>query len=295
MSNFKRRDFLKMIGGVSATAFLSCSSSADQKLISSSSAQIDISQRRTDKPNIIFILADDLGYGDVSCLNPTCRIQTPNIDRLAAQGKTFTDSHTTSAVCTPTRYGVLTGRYNWRSRLKSGVLYGYSLFLIEENRPTVASYLKENGYTTACVGKWHLGLRWALKPQYSPSDVYNYKASRGTDYTGSDGKYFDFDKPFQDGPLTKGFDYFFGISASLDMPLYTYLENDRVTVKPTEIAPGGEFGRAGLKAPGFDGHNVLGDLTRKSVDLIEQNKANPFFLYFALNAPHTPHRPSAAF
>src|SRR5260370_898098 len=108
------------------------------------------------RPNIVLILADDLGYGDPGCYNPASKIPTPNIDRLAAQGMRFTDAHTPSAVCTPTRYGILTGRYCWRTSLKKGVLDGYSPLLIEPGRLTVASLLKQQGYATACLGKWHL-------------------------------------------------------------------------------------------------------------------------------------------
>ena len=111
-------------------------------------------------PNIIFILADDLGYGDVSAFNNDSKIQTTNIDRLARQGVSFTDAHSSSAVCTPTRYGILTGRYNWRSTLKSGVLNGYSPALIPQERRTVAALLREENYQTACMGKWHLGWTW---------------------------------------------------------------------------------------------------------------------------------------
>jgi len=116
--------------------------------------------RAASKPNIVFILCDDLGYGDVRCLNPEGKIATPNMDRLAAAGMIFTDAHTSSAVCTPTRYGVITGRYNWRSKLQSGVLGGLSPRLIEPGRMTVASMLKEQGYQTGCIGKWHLGMDW---------------------------------------------------------------------------------------------------------------------------------------
>src|SRR5215468_9325322 len=118
---------------------------------------------REGRPNIVYILADDLGCGDVRCLNPSGKIATPNLDRLAAQGMTFTDAHSGSAVCTPTRYGILTGRYAWRSRLKSGVLFGYSRRLIEPGRLTVPALLKKHGYHTACFGKWHLGMDWPLK------------------------------------------------------------------------------------------------------------------------------------
>jgi len=114
-------------------------------------------------PNIIYILTDDLGYGDLTVNNPQAKTSTPNIDRLASQGIRFTDAHSTSAVCTPTRYGIMTGRYSWRTVMKSGVLNGYSLPLIDRERTTVASLLKRNGYTTGVVGKWHLGLGWAKR------------------------------------------------------------------------------------------------------------------------------------
>src|SRR5262245_51018175 len=154
-------------------------------------------------PNIVLVLADDMGYGDPGCYNPDSKIPTPNIDRLAAQGVRCTDAHTPSSVCTPTRYGLLTGRYCWRTSLSRGVLNGYSRYLIEPDRVTLASLLKGQGYRTAGVGKWHLGL-------------------------GLDNR-TDFSKPLRPGPLTAGFDTFFGIPASLDMPPYVFVEDDRVT------------------------------------------------------------------
>lgn len=160
-------------------------------------------QPATARPNIIFILCDDLGYGDVHCLNPErCKIATPNLDRLAAQGLTLTDAHSTSAVCTPSRYGILTGRYNWRTREQQGVLSGYSEPLIAASRLTVAGLLKQNGYTTAAMGKWHLGMGISKNPQ---------------------------ELTVTDGPTTRGFDYFFGVSASLDMPPFVFIENNRLT------------------------------------------------------------------
>ena len=144
------------------------------------------------QPNIIFILCDDLGYGDVQCLGGNrSKIPTPHMDRLAREGMVFTEAHSGSAVCTPTRYGVLTGRYAWRTRLQRGVLHGYSSPLIAPDRLTVPALLKQHGYDTACIGKWHLGLDIGK----SPTDV-----------------------AVKDGPVTRGFDYYFGISASLDMP-----------------------------------------------------------------------------
>src|SRR2546423_5932958 len=155
------------------------------------------------RPNIVIVLADDLGYGDPACYNKESRIPTPHMDQLARQGMRFTDAHTPAAVCTPTRYGILTGRYPWRSALKKGVLQGYDPLLIEPGRLTIASLLRALGYFTGIIGKWHLGL--------------------GKQKTA------DFSNPLAPGPNSVGFDYFYGISASLDMPPYVYIENDKVT------------------------------------------------------------------
>ena len=249
------------------------------------------------KPNIIFILADDLGYGDVKCLNPQGKIATPQMDRMAAGGMIFTDAHSSSAVCSPTRYGILTGRYNWRSRLKSGVLGGLSPRLIEEGRMTVASLLKQHGYTTACIGKWHLGLDWVKFAGKEVSDLNIEKPEQ----VGS----VDFSKPFTNGPLAVGFDSYFGIAASLDMVPYTFLENDHVTKAPSETQKfpmmtgrEGGFTREGPTAPGFTTEDVLPALTRRAVDYIGAHAADakagqPFFIYMPLNAPHTPIAPTA--
>src|SRR5947208_698156 len=164
------------------------------------------------KPNILYLLADDLGYGDVKCLNPSGKIATPHLDKLAAEGMIFTDAHSSSAVCTPTRYGILTGRYNWRSRLQRGVLGGYSRRLIEPGRLTVPALLKKHGYHTTCIGKWHLGMDWPLK---EGGFARNEKDAWKVDYT----------KPIRNGPLSVGFDHYFGISASLDMPPYLFIED----------------------------------------------------------------------
>lgn len=227
-------------------------------------------------PNIVLILADDLGYGDSRCYNQASRIPTPNIDRLAAQGIRFTDAHTPSSVCTPTRYGLLTGRYCWRGKLKQGVLYGYSPLLIEPGRMTVASLLRLFRYLTACIGKWHLGLGDRAK----------------TDY-------FEALKP---GPNSVGFDYFYGIPASLDMEPYVYVENERVVAAPTARTDGRPldeskgFWRAGPMAPGFKHEDVLDQLTQKAEQFIrKQAREKPFFLYMPLTAPHMPVLPGKAF
>ena len=144
-------------------------------------------------PNIVLILADDLGYGDVSCLNPQSRIATPHLDALAGQGMTFRDAHSSSAVCTPSRYSLLTGRYCWRGSLQAGVLWGYDPCLIEPGRLTLAEMLRQRGYATACVGKWHLGLGWHFRgqPQFGP------EADPEVDWA----------QPLTAGPHTVGFDY----------------------------------------------------------------------------------------
>jgi arylsulfatase A-like enzyme len=235
------------------------------------------------KPNIVYILCDDLGYGDVRCLNPEGKIPTPHMDRLAAGGMAFTDAHSSSAVCTPTRYGILTGRYNWRSRLKNGVLNGFSPRLIETNRTTVAAFLKEQGYATAMLGKWHLGLNWPQNDGSAPGNSANPKR-------------VDYAQPIQGGPTALGFDYFFGISASLDMAPFVFLENDRVTEVPTVEK---KFLRKGPAAVSFEAVDVLPTLTRKAVEYIQKQTPNakagkPFFLYLPLASPHTPIVPDKA-
>ena len=233
-----------------------------------------------DRPNIIYVLADDMGYGDVSCLNPESRIRTPHLDRLASEGLVCRDAHASSAVCTPSRYSILTGRYNWRSSLKRGVTFGYDGPLIEPGRMTVGSFLRDRGYATACVGKWHLGWKWATNSD-DPEDV-------------------DFSRPIEGGPTSVGFDYFYGIAASLDMPPYVYVEDDRVTAMPEENTPGREgkeFWRPGPIAPDFEHADVLPRLTGKVIDYIDARgeDGQSFFVYFPLPAPHTPILPAPEF
>ncbi len=246
------------------------------------------------RPNFLYILCDDLGYGDVKCLNVNGKIPTPNIDKLAAGGMMFTDAHSSSAVCSPTRYGIMTGRYNWRSRLKSGVLGGLSPRLIEEGRMTVASMLKENGYHTGAIGKWHLGMDWVKKGEVADLNIETRAQAFNVDFT----------KPIKNGPNAVGFDYYFGISASLDMVPYTFIENDHVTVQPTEdrkidmmVGRTNWYTREGPAAPGFTGFEVLPTLTEKAIAFIKERAADakagkPFFLYLPLASPHTPILPT---
>lgn len=230
------------------------------------------------KPNVIFILTDDQGYGDVSALNESSRIRTPNLDSLCGRGVVFTDAHSGSSVSTPTRYGIMTGRYAFRSSLKRGVLNGYSRPLIPPERKTMAGMFSDMGYSTACIGKWHLGWNW------------------GRDEAGL----FDFSQPITGGPTRNGFDYFFGICGSLDMAPYVYVENDRPTAVPVdtiEASKGLQMYRKGPIAPDFKHMEVQPNFTRRALDYIASHKDadRPFFLYFPMSGPHTPILPTPEF
>lgn len=231
-----------------------------------------------------------MGYGDIGAFNPNGKIATPHIDSLAAQGMKFTDAHSPSSVCSPTRYGILTGRYSWRSELKSGVLTGKSPALIPAGRSTVASLLQSKGYRTAFIGKWHLGWDWALKDS--------------TDFGGEgwDAKDFDnldFNAPIKNTPNDLGFDYAYGHSGSLDMAPYVYVENGKITAKVDHITEDtGKYTwwRKGPTASDFVHEDVTSNFFRKSMDYIEDSASQdaPFFLYLALPSPHTPILPTKA-
>jgi arylsulfatase A len=225
-----------------------------------------------EKSNIVYIIADDLGYGDVQCLNPDRgKIPTPNIDRFASQGMTFTDAHSGSAVCTPTRYGLLTGRYAWRTRLQQGVLDGGDDEpLIAEDRLTVPKLLKQNGYTTACLGKWHLGYT-SQRPADSARVAGTGKKAKASANTLPVGS------TIIGGPTTRGFDVFWGCSNARTMQ--ALVENDRVieSIEPVDMLP---------------------RLRAKAVEYIAGRAADaragkPFFLYLPLTSPHTPIVPAA--
>jgi arylsulfatase A len=250
-----------------------------------------------EKPNIVFVLCDDLGYGDLKCLNPEGKIATPNFDRIAAAGMAFTDAHSGSAVCTPTRYGILTGRYAWRTRLQQGVLGGLSPRLIEDGRLTVPALLKQHGYHTAAIGKWHLGMNWVKKPGQEVSELSVETIEQVWNV--------DFSRSYTGGPTAVGFDEYFGISASLDMVPYTFLENDRVTIVPTVdrqfpmmLGRDGMMTRKGPAAPDFEAEDVLPALTKRAVEYVsrranEAKTGRPFFLYLPLASPHTPIVPTS--
>ncbi|PHR98720.1 MAG: arylsulfatase [Blastopirellula sp.] len=246
-------------------------------------------------PNIVVIYTDDQGYGDVSALNPDAKFQTPNMDRLAKEGLTFTDGHCSDTVCTPSRYGLLTGRYSWRTaRLKKGVMGADADCLIADGRMTVPSLLKQHGYKTAMIGKWHLGMQ----------------------IPGNKGKR-DWSAPVKDGPITKGFDYYFGIPASMNYGVLTYIENDKILEPATkwtrkkhpksEIDSGAAAyrmmppyddepkGKGDIEvAPSFIDELVLETFTNRAVKYISESaqdakSGKPFFLYFPVNSPHLPH------
>lgn len=233
------------------------------------------------KSNIVYILADDLGYGDVQCLNPQRgKIQTPHLDRLAAQGMTFTDAHSGSSVCTPTRYGLLTGRYAWRTSLQAGVLDGSDdPPLIAAGRLTVPALLKQHGYTTAAIGKWHLGFG-SERPagaEPAPENAKAQNAKAGKKAKKAAGGGLPVGSRIIAGPITRGFDYFWGCSNARTMS--GLIENDRVIEKIEPIA-------------------MLPRLGERAVAYVEEHAAaaksgKPFFLYLPLTSPHTPILPSA--
>jgi len=210
-----------------------------------------------ERPNIVYILCDDLGYGDIHCLAPkTSKISTVNADLLAKQGMVFTDAHSGSSVCTPTRYGIMTGRYSWRTRLQKGVVTGFSPSLIAENRATVAGFLKSSGYHTAIIGKWHLDFDYV--------DEVTGNRLRQNDH-----KLPPIGALIPDGPTQRGFDYFHGFHHARNMK--AVIENNQVIEHDDEI-------------------NMLPRLTQKAKQYIDSRseQTKPFFLYLPLGSPHTP-------
>lgn len=273
--------FARWIGAVLVAFVLS--SASDWAIAAEKSDEGAGSQRS--RPNIVYILADDLGYGDVRCFGgERSKIPTPNLDRMAAQGMRFTDAHSCSSVCTPTRYGILTGRYSWRSRLQKGVLYGDDPPLIAPDRLTVASLLHRNGFTTVCLGKWHLGLDLPLRPAADQGGATDPKSPWRFDYTGR----------IAGGPLQLGFDEFFGIAASLDMWPFAFINGDRFEPAPTVEK---KWMRTGPAAADFEAIDVMPQLARRSVETIRRlapaaREGKPFFIYLPLSAPHTPILPT---
>ncbi len=243
-------------------------------------------------PHIVLILADDLGWGDLQCYSAASKIPTPRLDQLAAGGIRFTNAHTPSSVCTPTRYSLLTGRYCWRSSLKKGVLDGFDPPLIGPDETTLADLLKGRGYRTACVGKWHLGMNWHDR-EGNPIPLRTEGRHRSGDEA-------DFTRELTGGPLDCGFDTYFGISASLDMSPYVFLRDRRAETVPTERHVEIEdtlflAGVSGPKAAGFKMEDVLPRLGDEAVKVVTTHDPDqaPLFLYLPLTSPHLPVAPSA--
>lgn len=241
--------------------------------------------RAADGPNIVYILADDLGYGDVGCYNPESKIPTPRLDRLAAQGMRFTDAHSPSAVCTPTRYALLTGRYAWRTRLQRNVLGPWDKPLIAADRLTVGKLLQQHGYETACIGKWHLGQNY-VTTDGKPAIGGAKNALSNVDFT----------QPIGDGPIARGFDHYFGTIVP-NYPPYCFIENDRTVGVPTIPMSGANFRIPGPSIPDWKLENILPELTNHAVGWIEEKAKTekPFFLYLSLTSPHYPVVPAPEF
>ena len=253
------------------------------------------------KPNVVFILADDLGYGDVSCYNAERgKIPTPNIDALTKAGMRFTDAHSSSGVCSPTRYTLLTGRYHWRTRLQAGIVGVWGAPLIAPDRLTIAGLAKQHGYHTACVGKWHLGWDWPI-----PEDEQKHFQGPGGKGKGNKAETEPtaeqvaawkrvFAQRIPGGPTTRGFDEYFGTDVP-NWPPYCYIENDRTVGIPSTLLPAKDLtnnlaSRQGPALPEWKFEAILPALGDRACEVIEkQAKAKkPFLLYLPLTAPHTP-------
>ena len=268
MSQLTRRRLLKLTVGASAAAAI-----APRTLFAD-----DATDAKAPRPNIVFIFADDMGYGDPHCFNTESKCPTPNIDRLAAEGMKFTDAHAPVSWCVPSRYGLITGRYPFRS----------DHYQLKDDDATIATVVKSAGYRTAMVGKWHLGFRRA-DGSSGPKALSKVRTG----------------ERLLAGPTDRGFDKYFGIWASLDIPPYFFVENGKVVAAPTEHietshSPGvrsiqGAFYRGGAIAPGFKHEQVLPECGRKAIEMLDAHHAShadkPLLLYLALPSPHTPWLP----
>ncbi|MEZ5361556.1 MAG: sulfatase-like hydrolase/transferase [Bryobacterales bacterium] len=249
-----------------------------------------------ERPNLVIVFADDMGFGDPQVYNSRSRVPTPNIDELAARGMRFTDAHTASSVCTPSRYGLLTGQYPWRSRLPKGIVNSWGGPVIDKGRVTLGSMLQGLGYRTAAIGKWHLGWDWPLKGGGRVSDEF-HEVNVGADYEAV-GRRVDFSRPIAEGPTTRGFDYYFGDDVP-NFPPYAFLENDRVLGEPTERMPRTKSQRAGPMLPDWDLWAAQPTIEARAIEWLEERAAEPkesrkpFFLYMPLLGPHTPIVPNA--
>jgi arylsulfatase A len=250
------------------------------------------------RPNIVFFLVDDMGYGDVSCLNPAGKIPTPSVDRLAGEGLCCTDAHSSSAVCSPSRYSILTGRYNWRSTLQQSIVGLYGDPLIAPDRLTVPGFLRQHGYHTACIGKWHLGMGWPFTPTAEDFHPGGFRTRPDNDYAATAAQRATwqaaFAQPTTGGPTTRGFDYYFGVDVP-NWPPYCFIENDRTVGIPSEFLPARLVGDnlasfSGPAMPYWHFEQLLPAWAQKADGYIKEQAAasQPFFLYLPMTSPHTP-------
>lgn len=251
------------------------------------------------KPNIVIIYADDMGYGDLHCQNPTSKIPTPNLDQLASEGMRFTDAHSSSGICSPSRFALLTGQYHWRRA--HGIVNFFGPPMFKDSDVTLPQVLKNAGYTTACIGKWHLGWNWAFANDEPSGKRFYWRKERKV-YLLED---VDWNAPIAGGPLSRGFDYYFG-DGTINFPPYAWVENDRFVEAPNDFFEFNQFekevkeadwdSRPGPKVRGWDPYEVLPTITQKTLDWIaNQNEDQPFFLYLALPSPHSPIIPNEEF
>lgn len=245
------------------------------------------------KPNIIFILADDMGYGDMTCNNPDSKIPTPNLDRLAEQGMRFTNAHAASSLCTPSRYNVLTGRYSWRSKLKKGIVWEWDSPVLESGRLTVAGLLKQQGYATHCIGKWHLGWEWMTIDGRRAGDLIPFASKNHHEERRELSKHIDYGQRIGGGPVDHGFDSYFGVDVP-NFPPYAWFEDDHLVDVPTVEKSDDRYGNPGMMCEGWSWEAMIPTFTQRAVSLIE-NEQTPFFLYFPLTSPHTPIVPNEPF
>ncbi|MFH5802665.1 arylsulfatase [Alienimonas sp. DA493] len=250
-----------------------------------------------ERPNVLILYADDLGYGDVGATNPDSKIPTPHLDRLAAEGLTFTDAHSSSGICTPSRYALLTGRHHWRDF--HGIVNSFGGSVFEDGQLTLARLLKENGYRTACIGKWHLGWDWDAVRDPSVKPVGDGRRK------GLPPEAFGWSQPIPGGPLAVGFDHYFGDTV-INFPPYAWIEDDRVTQAPTvmkdeslwpPIKEGNWECRPGPMVEGWNPYDVLPTLADRGVAYLKEqaDAEQPFFLYFAFPSPHAPIIPNDEF
>ena len=238
------------------------------------------------RPNVVILYADDMGVADVSYGNPKAKIQTPNIDRLVSRGMSFSDGHSSSGICTPSRFALLTGQHHWRRF--HGIVGAFGKTVFEPDDFTIAKMFKKQGYRTGCFGKWHLG--WDFDAIRKPSKTKQTSAAS-----------YDWTKRFPDGPLDQGFDRYFG-DGTINFPPYCWIDNDRFATIPTKpvmkskpLAGAGSF-RPGPMAESWNPYDILPTITKKTIEWIEEQKADePFFAYLAFNSPHYPIVPNKEF